>query len=181
MDAKLFRLPTKPNFYAAVQAANPFSLDQQAKRSEFPGVDSRFPGYAAQMSDGRLVTDYMNHCSKNVPTGQQFATKAWMTKNASHLIQISRDRFAERTGAIYSVDRTTVPPPAVVVKCEANTCYRIPRNDPGAIGTERADSAAPDLFGTWEPTIVPAPPVPKTPLTAVYEGGRNTPRGAPLR
>jgi hypothetical protein len=176
MDSKLFRLPTQPNFYAAIDSANPFNTEQKAKRSELPTEDIRFPGYAAPMSDGRLVTDYTNHCSKNVPTGQQFATKEWMTKNAIQLIQLSRSRFAERTGAIYGVDYTVVPPAAVVVKCETYDCFRLPRNEPGAIGTERND-AVPELFGTWMQATVPRPATQHTQLTRVYEGGRNTPRG----
>lgn len=177
MDSKLFRLPTKPNFYAAIDSANPFNNEQKAKRSELPTEDVRFPGYAAPMSDGRLVTDYTNHCSRNIPTGQQYATKEWMTKNAIQLIQLNRSRYAERTGAIYGVDNMMVPPPAMVVKCETYDCFRLPRNDPGAIGTERADDKAPELFGTWTQGAIDRPTTRFAAFTQKYEGGRNSMRG----
>jgi hypothetical protein len=177
MDSKLFRLPTKPNFYSAIGSANPFNLEQKGKNSEVPTEDSRFPGIAAPMSDGRLVTDYMNHCSKNVPTGQQYATKEWMTKNAIQLIQLSRRRFSERTGAIYGIDPQVVPPPAVVVKCETYDCFRLPRDEPGGIGMERAGAEAPELFGTWSDPALERPRPSLVPFTKKYEGGRNTPRG----
>jgi hypothetical protein len=66
------------------------------------------------MSDGRLVTSYRNHCSQNIPTGKQFATKEWFTNNATELIAITRKRAAEQVGAIYGVDTTVVPPPVSV-------------------------------------------------------------------
>ena len=128
------------------------------------------------MSDGRLVTDYASHCSQNIPSRQQFATKEWMTKNAEQIIRVTRERLSQSTGSIYGLDNTVVPPPALIVSCATDDCTRTATDAPGGIGMERADSAAPDLFGTWEYSDV-APTVQRTPLTTVYEGGRNTPRG----
>jgi hypothetical protein len=176
MDSKLFRLPTSPNFYSGIASADPFELREQQKRSQLPTSDSRFPGWAAPMSDGRLVTDYASHCSQNIPSRQQFATKEWMTKNAEQIIRVTRERLSQSTGSIYGLDNTVVPPPALIVKCATDDCTRTATDAPGGIGMERADSAAPDLFGTWEYSDV-APTVQRTPLTTVYEGGRNTPRG----
>jgi hypothetical protein len=65
------------------------------------------------MADGRLVSDYRNHCSFNIPTGSQFATKEWMTKNATDIIRLGRERMAQKTGAIYGLDTSVVPPPAI--------------------------------------------------------------------
>jgi hypothetical protein len=175
MDSKLFRLPTKPNFYNAIATANPFDLSE--KPSSAPTPDSRYPGWAAPMEDGRLVTDYSNHCSQNIPAGRQFATKEWMTKNAAQIIEVGRQRFAKQTGAIYSFDTTVVPPPAMVVDCTRADCQRQATQAAGGIGTERLGADAPPLFGTWEPAKgwISAPA--RTQLTQVYEGGRNTPRG----
>jgi hypothetical protein len=178
MDSRLFRLPTAPHFYASISAANPFDTDQQRKRSEIATRDSRFPGWAAPMEDGRLVTDYLNHCSKNIPVGQQFATKEWMTKNAIEIMKVNRERLAAQNGSIYGLDDSVVPPPALIVKCATNDCVRSPTDIEGGIGVERADATAPELFGTWDlrqPGVV-APP-PKVAVTTRYEGGRNTPRG----
>jgi hypothetical protein len=177
MDSKLFRLPTAPNFYSAIATANPFDVGEQQKRSQLPSPDSRFPGWAAPMADGRLVTEYKNHCSRNIPTGSQYATKEWMTKNASELIRISRERYSEQTGAIYGLDKSVVPPPALIVRCKTNDCDRTYTNATGGIGMERADAEAPELFGTWENEAMTSAPKAVVPLTTRFEGGRNTPRG----
>ena len=95
MDAKLFRLPTKPNLYGG---ASPFDVEQQQKHSQLPTQNSRFPGWAAPMADGRLVTEYQNHCSRNIPAGRQYPTKEWMTKNALELIRVGRERQAQKSG-----------------------------------------------------------------------------------
>ena len=185
MDSKLFRLPTKPNFYAAISNASPFDVNERQKRTQAPAPDSRYPGWAAQMADGRLVTNYQNHCSRNIPAGSQFATKEWMTKNAAELINLSRRRYAEQTGAYLGLDRSVVPPPALVVECSSEGCERTETEQPGGIGMERAGATAPPLFGTWDAavggggirgmatSIFPS----HTSLTRMYEGGRNTPRG----
>ena len=182
MDSKLFRLPTNPNFYSGIASANPFNVENQQKRTQLPTADSRFPGWAAPMADGRLVTDYQNHCSQNIPTGQQFGTQEWMTKNAIELMRVARERCAQQTGAIYGLDASIVPPPALIVKCATDDCLRMPTDKVGGIGMERADAPAPELFGTWDYSEWTATaPTPAVALTSVYEGGRNTPRGGQLR
>jgi hypothetical protein len=179
MDARLFRLPTHPNFYATAKTANPFDISQRQKYTEGPIRDSRFPGWAAPMSDGRLVTTYKNHCSQNIPEGRQFATKEWMTHNATELIRLSRERLGEQTGAIYGLDPSVVPPPANTVECSRSDCTRTPTHLTGGFGNERAPDTLPELFGTWDPRTMFTQPVPNTSLTTQYEGGRNTPRGGP--
>jgi len=177
MDARLFRLPTKPNFFAAVSTADPFDIDSRQKHTSVATPDSRFPGWAAPMEDGRLVTSYKNHCSQNIPTGSQFATKEWMTHNADELMKVARDRAARQNGAIYGLDETVVPPPASLVTCTRSDCSRDPTNKEGSIGTERAPQELPNLFGTWDPRITTVSPKPNVAGTSAYEGGRNTPRG----
>lgn len=178
MDSKLFRLPTKPNFYSAIESANPFEGEQQQKRTQIPAPDNRFPGWAGPMADGRLVTEYQTHASRNIPTGRQFATKEWMTKNAIELMRISRERYAQQTGAVYPLNTTVVPPPSLSVKCATDDCVRSFTNAEGGIGMERGDTPAPDLFGTWDyRDWSTGPPAPHLGLTTVFEGGRNSPRG----
>ena len=177
MDSKLFRLPTNPNFYAAIASADPFDSEQH-RQSQLPAPDSRFPGWAGKMADGRLVTDYRNNCSQNIPTGSQFATKEWMTKNAVEIIRLGRERMAEQTGSLYGLDPSVVPPPALIVKCKTNDCERHVTNADGGIGTERADAEAPELFGTWTSQAFSGAPKPLLQTTTRFEGGRNTPRGS---
>ena len=177
MDAKLFRLPTKPNFYAAVATSAPFDSEQRQKYSTLPTPDSRFPGWSAPMADGRLVTDYQPHCARNIPSGRQYATKEWMTKHAEEIIAVGRDRFVQQTGAFYGVDASIVPPPAIVVKMSASEVQRFQTGRMGGLGIERAGADAPELFGTWDPRDGSVAPAPRIQLTSRYEGGRNTPRG----
>lgn len=180
MDSKLFRLPTHPNFYATIATANPFDLQLKQKHSQVAAPDPRYPGWAGQMADGRLVTSYQNHCSRNIPTGQQFATKEWMTKNATKLINLNRERYAETTGAGYKFDASVVPPPAVTVACATYGCKMRETDQPAGIGMEREGCSAPPLFGTWEPTTFFGAPAAQVGLTRRYEGGRNTPRGGQM-
>jgi len=177
MDARLFRLPTNPNFYSNANTANPFDISQRQKYTEGPSRDSRFPGWAAPMSDGRLVTSYKNHCSQNIPEGKQFATKDWMTHNAEELIRVSRERLAYQTGAIYGLDSSVVPPPAMTVECTRSECIRTQTQLSGGIGSERVPDTLPELFGTWDPRTFATQQKSNTSLTTQYEGGRNTPRG----
>lgn len=179
MDAKLFRLPTKPNFYAAISTADPFDLNQKQKYSQLPTEDSRFPGWAAPMSDGRLVTSYQNHCSQNIPAGKQYPTKGWMTRNATEIIQLGRERAANQTGSIYGLDDTVVPPPVAIVSCTRSDCRRAATHAKGGFGTERVEEI-PHLFGTWDARAVTVSKEPRTGITTVYEGGRNTPRGGQM-
>jgi hypothetical protein len=181
MDARLFRLPTKPNFYAGIGQADPFDIERRQKYSQIPSPDNRYPGWAAPGESGRLVTSYQNNCSQNVPAGKQFATKKWMTNNATELIDVNRKRSAVFTGAIYGLDESIVPPPATTVEYSRSGVVRTPTNMEGGIGVERAPSVLPELFGTWDPRIPIVRPKPNVALTTHYEGGRNTPRGVELK
>jgi hypothetical protein len=170
MDANLFRLPTSPNLYAGKRISKP------SVSASFPTEDSRFPGWAAPTQDGRLVTDYRSRRETNIPVESQEKSRIWIQQNAEEIIRISRERLAERSGMIYGVDSSIVPPPAGIVNCSAAGCKRTEVAVNG-IGLERADSKAPHLFGTYEvhrPLMVAMPQVD---MTSRYEGGRNTKRG----
>jgi DNA-binding transcriptional MocR family regulator len=95
MDSKLFRLPTSPNYYGPLESAPPVDVREIAANQQAPAPDSRFPGWAAPMSDGRLVTNYDPHCASNIPAGKQFPTKAWMQKNSDSIIELSRKAIAK--------------------------------------------------------------------------------------
>jgi len=179
MDAKLFRLPTKPNLYSAVESARPVDVRELGQSQQFPAPDNRFPGWAGAMSDGRLVTRYDPHCSQNIPAGKQFPTKAWMQRNADSIIAVSRKRTAELTGSIFPFDKSVEPPPVATVTCTPSGCVRKATDAPGGIGDERLGMTTPELFGTYEanPLLPPHAGIPRVAVTTVYEGGRNTPRG----
>lgn len=181
MDSKFFRIPTQPNYYdvnslTSAQAERVAYKTVVSERNTFPTQDSRFPGYAAPMADGRLVTDYRPHCNENIPAGKQYGTKEWIQKNTDEIIDISRKRQATMSGAIYGDDPTVVPPPVAIVQCEPGECTVMPTGAPDGIGTERVYDRAPPLFGTFEfPKMKPQ--APHVDLTKRFEGGRNSPRG----
>lgn len=179
MDSRFFRRTTDPNFYENV----PTGYDAKgtayktvvSDRNTLPTADSRFPGYAGPMADGRLITDYRPHCNQNIPAGSQYGVKEWMVKNSSSIMDVSRSRQAQVTGAIYKDDPTVVPNPVATIKCTKTDCEYTAYDERG-IGIERADKA-PELFGTFTVLGRMHPPPSKTSLTTNYEVGRNTVRG----
>lgn len=186
MDSQFFRVPTNPNYYFGLtprEAQKTAYKTAVSQRNTFPTPDSRFPGWAAPMEDGRLVTDYRPHCNENIPAGSQFPVKEWITKNAEEIIHLSRTRQAEITGAQYAFDPSVVPPPVQIVKCDAIDCAFFPTDAVNGIGTERVYDKAPELFGTFDLPKQRAQR-PNISLNKVYENGRNSPRGRtfePLR
>lgn len=173
VDSQNFRIPTEPNFYAG--PVKPWQRTVEVKQKEVGTVpDSRFPKWAAQMNDGRLVTDYRPKCARNIPTGAQYATKQWMIHGADSIMQESRRRQAVRAGAGGDFDASAVPPAAAVAKCTPFSCGIIPVSK-GGIGLERAEGC-PELFGTFAESYATAGSR-AVARTQRYEGGRNTPRG----
>ncbi len=138
--------------------------------------DARFAGWAAPMSDGRIGTDYRPKCEANMPTGTQFATRQFMQKNAEELMNLSRKRQAQLTGAGLSFDSRTDVPAQSLVRCSPNECRTV-LNSPSGVGVERVEGSSPELFGTFAMSraswMTPATPS----ITQRYEGGRNSPRG----
>jgi hypothetical protein len=172
MDAKFFRLPSEPNFYTSQKEVVAVYRQREAVTQ-----DARFPGWAAPLEDGRLVTDYRPHCETNIPTGSQEATRVWMQKNTDNILMLSRQRMSERTGMAYGINTSIVPPPAVLEYCTTASCIRIPTGASMGIGMERRSGPLPMLFGTYEAGSLLSAPTPNVQLTHSYEGGRNTPRG----
>ncbi len=144
------------------------------QKSTEPTPDSRFPGWAAPMTDGRLVTDYRPRCSLNFPTGTQFATKHFMQQNAVSIMEKSRMRQASRVGAGQAYDRATEVNPQILVQCDSVECSYSPY-DASGLGVERTENV-PELFGTYaySSASIRKPSAPM--LTTKFEGGRNTPR-----
>ena len=175
MDAKLFRLPSNPNLYPARQGAAAAARPLEHVSGSVT-TDSRFPGWAAPMSDAQMVTDYRAQCSQNIPAGLQVATHAWLQKNAKSIITVSRARQSEMLGANLPFDASVVPPPASIVSCDAHgNLTRTPTGLPNGIGEVRQESL-PHLFGTFN-TDVAAGLQQFPPITREFAGGRNTPRG----
>lgn len=179
MDSQFFRVPTQPNYYtglSSTQAEKVARATTVSTRNTQPSQDSRFPGWAAPMADGRLVTDYRPHCNQNIPAGKQFATKEWIQSNTDDIIAVSRMRQAEVTGAIYSFDSTVVAPPQSLVTCTKTECAYLPADTTNGIGVERVYDRSPDLFGTFQVPKRRAPSA-HVGLNPKFEGGRNSWRG----
>jgi hypothetical protein len=178
-----FSRNTYPNLFDSPSFGTEY---QEASRASFgalkeaiPTRDVRYPAYAAKMSDGRLVTDYRPQCSKNIRAGNQFYTKHWMIQHASQLMEESRRRQVEWTGASLPM-ANTVPPPAATVSSTPFSSELRPTYLQQGIGIERENASAPELFGTFgfEPTMGEIQANRKNiQLTTLMEGGRNSIRG----
>ena len=178
MDINGFREPQSPWFFSqppTYLVESGVNRVVPPRKDTPPTEDSRFPGYAAPMEDGRLVTDYRTHCAVNIPTGQQFATRNFMQRNGEAIIMKSRQRYAERTGAGNPYDSRTDVPAQYTVSCAADGCGYRPF-EPKGVGVQRREQV-PRLFGTFAMSrpswAIPAEP----PLTQREEGGRNSVRG----
>lgn len=179
MDINGFREPQSPWFFTQpattlVDIRNSERTPEKQKKS-LPTQDNRYPGWAAHMSDGRLVTDYRPRCEVNVPTGSQFATRLFMQRNADSIMSQSRKRQVINTGAGLSYDGTTEMPAAEYVKCNTFEC-NIRTAQPNGVGTVRAERV-PTLFGTFSEKSASILSPAKPSLTQIQEGGRNTVRG----
>lgn len=148
-------------------------------KDTFPSRDARYPAYAAPMADGRFVTDYRPQCSKNITTGKQFYTKQWMIQHGEDLIEESRRRHMDGTGASLPMSNTVPPPAARVYSTPFSsdiqqTLYK------NGLGVERVNANAPELFGTfsYDSSIREMQSNRKNiQLTTQPEGGRNSIRG----
>lgn len=179
MDSQFFRVATQPNYYhglSSYQAEKTANKTTISTRNTQPSMDPRFPGWAAPMADGRLVTDYRPHCNQNIPAGKQFATKEWIQSHTDDVIATSRARYAQSTGAIYGFDMSVEAPPESLVKCDKVECTFMPSGKYNGIGTERVYDKSPDLFGTYDFPKLKAPS-PHVELNKKFEGGRNSWRG----
>lgn len=166
-----------PPMGSAYQEAHRVAFGEPKETS--PARDARYPAYAATMSDGRLVTDYRPQCTKNVRAGHQFYTKHWMIQHGEQMMEESRRRQVEWTGASLPM-ANTVPPPAGIVHSTPFQSEIHLTNLPLGLGIERADAQAPPLFGTfeYEPSMTELRANRKeTQLTTYSEGGRNSRRG----
>ena len=178
MDSDGFRKKQSPWFFSSPDT---YAIEVQARKTTVPKIttvptqDSRYPGWAASMNDGRLVTDYRSKCEVNIPTGYQYATKQFMQKNASNIIEESRSRHAKQAGAGLHYNSIVDMPAARVVRCNEYECFYRKGHSKG-VGTERIEET-PSLFGTFAPSepsqYIPAKPM----LTTESLGGRNTVRG----
>jgi hypothetical protein len=179
MDLDKFREPQSPWFFTQpptmlVDIRNSERIPEKQK-SSLPSRDNRYPGWAARMSDGRIVTDYRSPHELNIPTGTQLATRVFMQKNADSIISESRKRQAANAGAGLSYDSSTLMEADAYMKCSTDACKITPTYAHG-VGIERAEGV-PDLFGTFAESHAslgkPARPI----NTVYYEGGRNSIRG----
>jgi hypothetical protein len=178
MDSEGFRKKQSPWYFSSPDT---YAVEVQAmktavpKKQTAPTQDTRYPGWAAPMSDGRLVTDYRSKCEVNIPTGLQYATKLFLQKSANHIIKQSRERQASQTGAGLAYNSVVDMPAARYVQCNEYECL-VKKGNPMGVGTMRIDTS-PELFGTFAPSR-PSQNLPAKPMiTSEYLGGRNTVRG----
>jgi hypothetical protein len=179
-----FTKDTYPNLFEKSNIPNVYQYGIKASslvpsKDSFPSRDARYPAYAAPMEDGRFMTDYRPQCSKNITTGQQFYTKKWMIHHGEELIEESRRRHMDGTGASLPM-ANTVPPPATRVYSTPFSSDVLKTNLRNGIGVERVNGRAPDLFGTfsYDATIREMQSNRKNvQLTTQPEGGRNSIRG----
>jgi hypothetical protein len=178
MDSQQFARPSKPSFMPII---NEHALRMAAQRIEAPEKrtvpveDVRYPGYASQMSDARIVTDYKSHCANNVaPSRYGNSIRTWLQHNGDAMIQTSRHRQAERAGAYFYNADTTVPPKQLQSCDEFECLFSVPGHK-DALGLER-EEGVPSLFGTFARPNQRAPSK-RVFLTDIYEGGRNSLRG----
>ncbi len=183
LDKKGFNIDTRPNLFKNPTYGTEYKQVERVVKAPTktiePARDSRYSSYAAPMSDGRLVTDYRPHCYKNIPPYAQYNSKLWMVQHAEYIINESRKRQSEWTGANLPL-ANTVPPPADIVHSTPFYSEVMTTNVPSGIGIERANSSAPDLFGTYsyQPSFSELRNNRKNiSNTTKYEGGRNSVRG----
>jgi len=178
MDSQRFRNQTHPVF---TPITNEDTLRKAAERLEVPNKhtmpidDPRYPGYASIMGDGRLITEYKPHCADNVVTSEHGNSfRIWLQHNADGIIQVSRKRQAERTGAqFYSAN--TVIPAKQYQKCDQFECTITRTGAQDSLGLERVEGV-PNLFGTFSEPNQSGPSA-RVQLNTIYEGGRNSIRG----
>lgn len=182
MDSQHFVKPTKPSLFPKINNAIVervgYKIDTPDKQT-FEIDDNRYPGYAAPMADARLVTDYRMHCATNVaPSEYGNSIRSWMQHNSDAIIQSTRYRQAERYGS-YNFGAVEPMPPSIVQKCDEFDCNIYNTGIKYGLGIKR-DENVPFLFGTFAGPEKEGH-MKRTPLTYIYEGGRNTRRGCEFR
>jgi len=174
MDSQQFQRVSSPNLYPVVKPNNRFVESQIFQQAH--ALNSRYSGSVAIAEDANVFTDYRPKCTKNIPSGQQYASRQWLQHNAENMIKLSRERQAKSVGAGY-MHAATVTQGIASVKCDVNKCAYYPGGDhQNSVGIDRMD-AAPDLFGTFSFNMQMPAQNPKNTITTRYEGGRNSVRG----
>ena len=178
MDSQQFRKATFPRFSPIINEDTMAKVAQKIKAPEkktAPVDDMRYPGYAGNMSDARLITDYTTHCAKNVaPSKYGNTMRQWLQHNATGVIEVSRKRQGDRAGAQY-VMADTVLGQKYFQECNEYECSFSSSGVRSNIGLGRKE-VLPELFGTFSQGYRISP-TPKIGKTSVFLGGRNTPHG----
>jgi hypothetical protein len=184
LDQRGFTKDTRPNLFHSPAFGSEYNAAHNAYvppvKDSYPAKDVRYPAYAGTLEDGRLVTDYRPQCSKNIRPGYQFHTKRWLIQHAEDIMDEARRRQIEWSGASLPM-ANTVPPHAQIVHSTPFYSEIEETNQHMGLGVMRANADAPDLFGTftYEPTVAEMQQNRKNiAVTKVYEGGRNSKRGA---
>ena len=185
MDSQNFRQPTTPNLlptYNRAGVTKAITRMEKPSRTTYQIDDPRYPKYASIMQDARIATDYNSHCALygGVNTRYGNSIRGYLQHNGDAIVQISRKRQADRAGAQFKMADTVVNT-RTIQKCDEYECLFSRNKNMDALGLSRSEPV-PALFGTFSQSNDIAP-LPRIPLTTVFEGGRNTPHGrkfAPL-
>lgn len=172
MDSNNFRKVSSPNPYSSYE-----TIKINTDKYNLPidtAPDNRYSSWPAMMADGRLSTDYGNHCSQNIPTGSQYPTKRWLINNSDKIMEQSRKNQFPLSQTFQAV----VPPSEQTIDCSKDNCKIKNTNMSNGIGLERIDNATPELFGTFDTVQSKVVQTNVSMVTHYFEGGRNTPRGS---
>lgn len=179
MDAQGFRLKDKNSFFnpAKWDTIEEAKIEVKASGYTLPADDSRYPAFAAPMSDARTFTDYRSHCQTRVPAAYTQPVKQWMIHNGESLIELNRKRAANNTGATLPM-AATAPPAETLVFCDPFGCEMQATGEKFGQGIETVNDL-PDMPGTFmyrpDPEVVAANRK-NTLYNLVNENGRNTSR-----
>ena len=178
MDAQGFRIAEKNGFFkpSRWQLAEQTKKELKASGSTIPADDSRYPAFAAVMSDARTFTDYRQHCQTRVPSMYERPVKQWMIRNGHDIMNLNRKRQAENTGAVLGL-ADTAPPAEVYFFCNPYECKKVESGNPFGTGVQTVNTPLPNLPGgfMYEPSEeVKMANTKNIVYNLVNENGRNT-------
>jgi hypothetical protein len=175
MDTRGFRIGSKntnPSRWSVFEQAQ---KESSGNGVSMPADDSRYPAYAGIMSDARTFTDYRSRCATRVSPPYTQPVKEWMIENAEQIMDLTRKRQTENTGANFGT-ANTVPPPETVQFCDPFGCEMDKTN--AVLGTGLVNvNECPELPGTFIYGVSPegkAANVKNTIYNLVNENGRNS-------
>jgi hypothetical protein len=177
MDSQGFRKTSREfaRFEPSGDVQKQAKIEIEATTSSVPVEDSRYPAYAAPMSDGREFTDYRERCVTYAPPKYHNPVRHWMARNGDEIMRTARRRQAQNTGAVLGTADTEARFEKTQY-CTPLGCT-ISTSDYTGVGIQTMNQTCPELFGTFEfpadPDVIWANRK-NISLTTKSEGGVNT-------